>query len=65
MFYIIGIGSNEDGRNRVSGINEAIVEFDPDHRGSPHRLNAARGIKRHRWIFRQPANLDVRRQAHC
>jgi hypothetical protein len=27
------IGSNEDGRNRVSGINEAIVEFDSDHRG--------------------------------
>ena len=33
MFYVIGIGSNEDGRNRVSGINEAIVEFDPDHPG--------------------------------
>ena len=31
MFYVIGIGSNEDVRNRVSGINEAIVEFDPDH----------------------------------
>ena len=61
MFYVIGIGSNEDGRNRVSSINEAIVEFDPDHRG--HLI--ARGIKRHRWIFCQPANLDVRRQAHC
>jgi hypothetical protein len=30
---VMGIGSNEDGGNRVPGINEAIVEFDPDHRG--------------------------------
>ena len=42
------------------GINEAIVEFDSDHRG--HLIGS---MGRHRWIFRQPANLDVRRQAHC
>src|SRR6266853_4830473 len=29
---VIGIGSNEDGRNRVPGINEALVKFDPGHR---------------------------------
>ena len=46
MFYVIGIGSNEDGRNRVSGINEAIAQCGARYKAASLDFPPARQLGR-------------------